>query len=70
MVDGIAESFPELGEDLSRTANAGHPVLAAILLPLSSKHRIGSFSRDGTNSTHGPTILHCSHFNFSGIWNN
>lgn len=40
MVDGIAESLSELGEDLSREANAGHPVLAAILLPLNSKHSI------------------------------
>lgn len=69
MVDGIAESFIELGEDLSRKANAGHPALAAILLPLNSNHRMGSFCRDGANSTHGPTILHYSHLNFSGIWN-
>lgn len=69
MVDGIAGSFSELGEDLSRKANAGHPVLASILLPLSSKHRMGSFSGDEKNFTHGPTILHCSHLSFlvSGI---
>lgn len=69
MVDGIAESLSELREDLSRKANAGHPVLVAILLPLNSKHSLGSFCGDGTNSTHGPTILHCSHLNFSSTWN-
>lgn len=68
MVDGTAESFSELAEDLGRKANAGHPFLAATLLHLISKYNMGSFCTDGTNSTPGPTILCCSHLNFPGTW--
>lgn len=68
MVNGTAESFSELTEDLGTKANAGHSALAATLLCLISKHTMGSFCTDGTNSTHGPAILCCSHLNFPGTW--
>lgn len=46
---------------LSRKVTTEHPGSAVVTPPLNSNH-----SMDGTGSTHGSTVLHCSHVDFSG----
>lgn len=62
MVDNISEFISEPGTScLRRKVTTEHPGSAVVTSPLNSNH-----SMDGTGSSHGSTILHCSHTDFCG----